>query len=242
MFTSVDKASNNLSFICKSYYLKNIEDELNNTSTYELSDKTEENIVKEHIRFCHKFNIKVNDRILPFLHMIPKFHKHTLDFRYIAAGKRSSSKELSKILSAAFKIIDNTLKYSDNFEFKFKNTSGYWIVKNKDTTLSILNYLNNSSTADAYSINSFDFKKLYTNLPHDKVIAKISELIVKAFSEKKVEYINISKKFRASWSNKGRGHWALKKDDIVEMFTFLINNIYVKFGNTVYIQTIGIPM
>ena len=40
----------------------------------ELSDLTEDDIVKTHIRFCTKFNIEVPDRILPFVHMLPKFH------------------------------------------------------------------------------------------------------------------------------------------------------------------------
>ena len=56
-----------------------------------------------------------------------------------------------------FKLIDRTLKYSDNFQFKFKDTSGYWIVKNKDEQVSVLDYLNNCRLAK--SINSFDFKK-----------------------------------------------------------------------------------
>ena len=86
--TSVDKASNNISFICKKFYLENIENELSTTNTYSLSTETEEDIVRGHIRFCSKFNIPVSDRFLPFLHMIPKFHKKIMDYRYIAAGAR----------------------------------------------------------------------------------------------------------------------------------------------------------
>ena len=113
--------------------------------------------------------------------MLPKFHKPVIDFRYIAAGKKSSTKTLSKLLSSVFKLLDKTLKYMDNFKFKFKNTSGYWIAKNKDDCLSALNYLNNATYAN--TIASFDFKKLYTNLPHDKVISKISDLITRCFNE-----------------------------------------------------------
>ena len=65
---------------------------------------------------------------LPFMHMIPKFHKPTLDFRYIAAGTKCSTKPLAKILTGVFKLIDRTLKYSDNFQFKFKDTSGLRIL------------------------------------------------------------------------------------------------------------------
>ena len=51
IMSGVDKVNNNISFTCKKYYLDNIEHELNHTSTYELSDLTEDDIVKTHIRF-----------------------------------------------------------------------------------------------------------------------------------------------------------------------------------------------
>ena len=176
------------------------------------------------------------------MHMIPKFHKRTLDFCYIAAGTKCSTKykPLAKILTGVFKLIDRTLKYSDNLQFKFKDTSGYWIVKNKDEQVSVLNYLNNCRLAK--SINSFDFKKLYTNIPHDKVIEKVSDLIKRCFDEKKVKYINVSANFKASWSDDSKLKWSLQYDDILELFRFLINNIYVKFRGNVYRQVVGIPM
>ena len=240
VITGIDKAQNNLSFICRYYYLKNLEEELSTTKTYIPSDKSEDEIVKEHALFCKKYNIPVSDFTVPFMHMIPKFHKPQLDFRYIAAGTKCSTKPLAKILSGVFKLIDKTLKYSDNFKFKFKNTSGYWIVKNKDEQVSVLDFLNNSSSAK--SVNSFDFKKLYTNIPHDKVIGKLSDLIKRCFDDKKVKYINVSKNFKASWSDKTRLNWSLSFDDIIELFKYLIDNIYVKFRGSIFKQIVGIPM
>ena len=93
----VDKAKNNISFICKKYYLENIRSELERTNTYEFCDKSEEDIVKDHIKFYSKFKIDVNDKVLPFIHMLPKFHKDVIDFRYIAPGIKSSTKQLFKI-------------------------------------------------------------------------------------------------------------------------------------------------
>ena len=45
----------------------------------------------------------------------------------------------------------------DNYKFKFKGSSGYWIVKNKEAVTSKLNYLNNMRYAR--SVSSFDLKK-----------------------------------------------------------------------------------
>ena len=240
IMTGVDKAKNNISFICKKYYLNKIKSELESTSTYVSCDRSEEDIVKDHIRFCSKFDIDIKDRLLPFIHMVPKFHKRTIDFRYIAAGIKSSTKTLSKILSGVFSLVDKTIMRMDNYKFKFKGSSGYWIVKNKEAVTSKLNYLNNMRYAR--SVSSFDFKKLYTNLPNDKVIEKITDLVNRSFLDKKVEYISVNDKYKASWSAKKKGKWSLTIDNIIEMFKFLMNNIFVKFGRKIYQQVIGIPM
>ena len=36
--------------------------------------------------------------------------------------------------------------------------------------------------------------------------------------------------------------WSFNKNDIVELLTYLMNNIYVKFRGKIYKQVIGIPM
>ena len=66
-------------------------------------------------------------------------------------------------------------------------------------------------------------------MPHNKVIEKISDLVNICFIDKKVEFINVDSKFKASWSSKKKGKWSFNKNDIVELFTYLMNNLYVKF-------------
>ena len=41
--------------------------------------------------------------------MIPKFHKPIIDFRYIVADIKSSTKQLSKLLSVVLTLVDNKL-------------------------------------------------------------------------------------------------------------------------------------
>ena len=105
VITGVDKASNNISFICKKYYLDNILHELSSTATYTSLPRNINDIIRDQINFCSKFKIPVSDNTLPFLHMFPKFHKTPIDFRYIAAGTRSSLKPLSKILSGVLSCV-----------------------------------------------------------------------------------------------------------------------------------------
>ena len=225
--TGVDKAKNNISFICKKYYLNNIKSEFESTSTYYVScDRSEEDIVKDHIRFCSKYDIDIKDRSLPFIQMVPKFYKRTIEI--YCSRITSSTKTLSKILSGVLSLVDKTIMRMDNYKFKFKGSSGYWIVKNKEAVTSKLNYLNN--VRYSRSVSSFEFKKLYTNLSNDKVKEKIIDLVNRSFLDKKVEYINVNDKYKASWSAKKKGKWSLTIDNIIEMFKFLINNIFVKFG------------
>ena len=127
----------------------------------------------------------------------------------------------------------------DNFKFKFKNTSGYWVAKNKDYTLFNLNYLNNS----ARSVYSFDFKNVYTNLHHGTVIEKINDLLERCFKDKKAEFICINKSYFASWSSAAKKNcWTLKRGELKELFSFVLDNIYVKFRGKIYNQVVGIPM
>ena len=160
--------------------------------------------------------------------------------QYIAAGVKSSTKVLSKILSGVFKLLGTTLKYLDNFNFKFLNASGYWIVDNKDRVTSNLNYLNNACSATAKSVYSFDFKNFYTNLPHDKLIEKLSYLIKLCFKEKNLDFTNTH--LKARWSGVNKTKWSFTCSDLIDMFKFLMDNIYVKFRGVIYRQVIGIPM
>ena len=242
VLTGIDKASNNVSIICKKFYAETIEKELENTKTYIPVAMNESEVVSNHVKFCRKFDIEVtNDHFkLPFIHMLPKFHKPKLDFRYIAAGVKSSTKCLAKILSSVLTLIDNDCKRLDKYRFKFKGTAGYWVVKNKTEVVSKLNYLNRSRSAN--TVTSFDFKKLYTNLPHDQVIDRISLLIKKCFEDRGVQYIKISDSFKANWTSVLKHKWTFNEEQLIEMFSFLMNNIYVNFRGRVYKQVIGIPM
>ena len=82
--TGLDKAQNNISFILKILKMNFLAQ----------IHKSENEIVRENVTFCKKDNISIEDFVVPFMHMILKFHKPTLDFRYIAASTKCASKLL----------------------------------------------------------------------------------------------------------------------------------------------------
>ena len=96
------------------------------------------------------------------------------------------------------------------------------------------------------SIKAFDFSTLYTTITHTLLKSKIKELNQRCFSQKNGEQ-------RYQYLDAGRykycfvkSHWkannTYKQDEIIQMFNFLIDNIFVLFGGRVLQQVIGIPM
>ena len=109
---SCDKASNNIVFVCKSYYYEYLIKELdihNNTSdntTYKPTSFDKDEILANHRSFMTSLNIPSGKESedLTYLYWIPNLHKTPYKERCIAGSSTCSTKELSihltKILSA----------------------------------------------------------------------------------------------------------------------------------------------
>ena len=114
----IDKAANNVAFICKRFYLQVILDELglvgSSSSTYtNINNSTPDSIIKQHQKdMFDKFNITVNEEMstLPDIYWIPKLHKTPVKFRFIIASKRCTTKTLSKDLSSIFSLFQRQIE------------------------------------------------------------------------------------------------------------------------------------
>ena len=88
-------------------------------------------------------------------------------------------------------------------------------------------------------------KRLYTNIPHDKLRDSITFVLDEAFSIKDGHpFIRINKK-SASWRcqlPKSTKLLYLTKDDIKDMFSYLLDNIHMFYRSKIFRQIIGIPM
>ena len=93
----IDKASNNIAFICKAFYIKRILDEVGVTDlpsdTYKICDKDIQNIVHNNVQICDKFRLKVEEgyETLPIIYWMPKMQKIPSDDRFIVASSKCSS-------------------------------------------------------------------------------------------------------------------------------------------------------
>ena len=142
--------------------------------------------------------------------------------------------------------MSKTLKKHCRYKCKFLNTKAYWIIDNAADIHKDIEKINIRHKAK--SINSYDFAQLYTNIPHDKLRESIKFVLAEAFQIKDSEdselYIKINKK-NATWSRKlpkKSKLLHLDKDQIMKMFNYLMDNIYLFYRTEIYRQIIGIPM
>ena len=108
-----DKASNNVVFICKTYYYSCLQKELiddNNVDTSAIF--TKEEILTNHLSALSSFGINTldDDADLPSLYWIPKLHKDPYKQRSIAGSAKCSTKSLSKLLTTILTTVKDGLK------------------------------------------------------------------------------------------------------------------------------------
>ena len=193
----IDKAANNVSFICKRFYVEVILKEIGvlgqGNDTYLHIDSTKEEIINENIRYSEKLKFEMcdKDESLPITYWIPKKHKTPTGKRFIIASKNCSTKKLSTAVSNVFKMIFHQV---ENFHVNAKFLSNYnkfWVLQNCNPVLESLNRINKKRNAK--SMSTFDFSTLYTKIPHNLLIKELSDIIDFFFEGGGSKFISISK-------------------------------------------------
>ena len=245
-----DKASNNVVFICKTYYYSCLQKELidNNdvdSSTYQRTDFTKEEILVNHRSVLTSFGVNTQDENvdLPSLYWIPKLHKDPYKQRFIAGSAKCSTKPLSILLTSILTTVKDGLKKYCDVIYSRSGINQMWILKNSKE---LLENLNSNSLASVHSIKTYDFSTLYTTIPHSKLKSRLTELIRNAFrfknGKKRYEYIVVGYKSTYFVKDHSEAKNKYTEDDIVRMLEFLIDNIFVECGGVIFQQVIGIPM
>jgi hypothetical protein len=205
---------------------------------------TEDEIIKAHVEEYPKFKLNPDPEAdnLPILYWIPKLHKKPYKARFIANSKSCSTKRLSVILTSCLTEIK---AHWQRYSLKTYEQSGinyFWSIKNSNEFLSKLDkkqhYVN--------SISTYDFSTLYTTLPHGLIKTKLFNLISRTFGREisknnnKVICCNTKKAFFSYDKNDNYINWTC--EDVCNALEFLIDNIFVRLGNDIYRQIVGIPM
>ena len=116
-----------------------------------------------------------------------------------------------------------------------------WILKNSKD---LLDNLKSRSFCQVSSIKPFDCSTQYTTLPHDKLKTRLNETIHKAFSHRnygsKFVVLGFNSTYFSSKIQKGKTCYS--EEQVISKMEFLIDNIFVFFGGTLFQQVVGIPM
>ena len=92
-------------------------------------------------------------------------------------------------------------------------------------------------------MNTWDFSTLYPSLPHAQLKKQLHDLLERVFNSKGKSFIDTNN-FRTFWANdKTSTRFAyFSYRELGLAIDLLIDNIYVRFGSSVFWQVIGIPM
>ena len=167
-----------------------------------------------------------------------KKKKKTYKARFIANSSSCTTTELSKLLTSCFTTIKkHVIKYCEKvYERSGKNL--FWSIKN---SCEVLNKLK-SRGFRASSLSTYDFSTLYTTLPHNLIKDKLVDLIERTFQREGSLYIACNDKNAFFTSDAVRNYKLWSCQNVCEALTFLLDNIYIRFGSKLYRQIVGIPM
>ena len=246
----VDKASNNFAIICKTFYIEVLKKELgvinkndiNGNAVYQPCSFTEEVFYKQQELENKQLGnvLEEDNKYVPLLYWTSKQHKNPYKFRFIAGASHCTNKTISLELSLALRCIKNHFKNYCNVIKKNNGLSYFWSI---DNSMEFLQKINDIDLAD--SVETYDFSTLYTNLPLCNIYDSLEKLIIKMFknSGSSSILVNASRR-KAFWSqNSSRtGYTVYTIDRLLDALKFVLFNTYVKFGDTIFKQILGIPM
>ena len=168
-------------------------------------------------------------------------HKTPYKHRFIAGSRCCTTKPLSQLLT---KCLQEIKKLQENYCKAIYNNTGInrmWILKN---SASLLETLKNEDLGKVTHISTWDFSTLYITIPQKDLKDRICRLIKFAFKKNDIKYIIVSERYayfsRTESEKEGCISWTCS--EFCKVFEFLIDNIYVKFGDDIFQQTLGIPM
>jgi hypothetical protein len=211
-------------------------------------DKTYVPVIKESLSSLlsrHKRFMKANSiedaKDVPFLYWIPKMHKKPYSKqRYIAASAHCSTKPLSAILTKCLKLVEKQHRIIGQRYFTNHGINPMWIVDNSTAVHNMLADLNRKKKVR--SIRTYDFSTLYTSIPHKQLKTRMSLVIEDAFKASGKPFISVYNN-DARWTTSPKETTlSLDCKKFVRLLNWLIDNIFVTFGDKLFRQKIGIPM
>ena len=226
----IDKAANNVSFICKRFYAETLLKEFgiigNSSKTYQKIHDNKTSIVNKFVQDIKSlFSLVVNDsmKVLPTPYWLPKMHKTPIGSRFIIASKYCAIKEISKKVTAAFKLIYKAVECYHQKSQHYSGINSFWVIQNNSSVINAINKLGKRNAAK--SINTYDFSTLYTNIPHDKLIQTLNFVVDFAFKGRTQSKISVNNHNDARWCKSSK-HFTFTITSLKKALEYVILNCF----------------
>ena len=241
----IDKADNNISIICKRFYVMRLLKEVgalgNPDPTYEISNINPADLINDDVILCERFSLTLDEgqKTLPIMYWTPKMHYTPSRARFIVSSAKCSTKPISQVVSNAFKLIFKQIQnFHDQSKF-YKNYNRFWVIDNSKPLIERLDVINTRKKAKY--ISTFDFSTLYTKLPHDDLLHVLNSHIDFVFDGGTSKYLGFSEN-KVFWKRKPTKKQSISRFQLKALVKHLITRTYFIVGNLIIRQSIGIPM
>ena len=241
-----DKAGNNIIFVCKYYYIRTLLEELginsgtNLNSTYINQVNTVDELIQTHATtLADVLQLQQKEKNLPQIYWIPKLHKTPYKARFIAGSRSCTTTRLSKLITECLKLVrSHCTAYCKTIRER-TGVNSIWIINN---SLDVIRTLEEKQLSLTH-VSTWDFSTLYTSLPYARVENQLHDLLERVFHTKGKSFV-ATNYFRTFLTNDRMSmrYTYFSRRELYLAIDFLIDNIYVRFGSSVFRQVTGIPM
>ena len=172
----------------------------------------------------------------------PNRNQNSSPYTIDADARVCTTKTLSTILTGCLQVIKDKRMAYCNVIYKTTGVNQMWILKNSKE---LLEKFDLAKFSKAKCISTWDFSTLYTSIPHRahrQLKKQLFAPIRNTMSKSKYSVMNYRSNKCFLGSKSYDSYMSFTCDDLCDMLSFLINNIYVIFGDTIMRQVIGIPM
>ena len=238
VFIATDKASNNITVVCKKHYMNILDNEILNSGNFVEMNNNADSIIENQSNFLKRFNL-IPSKNIPFLFWTAKLHKNPTSHRFITSGRNCTTQPLSINIGYCLKEILNIIRSNSKFHRKKTGINTCFIIDNREQVTNFMKHCNQKK--NVHSVSTFDFKTLYTSIPLDKLKSKLALVIRRAFNSRNKKFICVTGK-RASLCDNKKSSFSLSVHQLIECVNFIIDHSFIVYKGKIFKQCIGIPM
>jgi hypothetical protein len=236
--------------VCKQLYLAKLEEQISDTAVFEQVKETREEILKRHEAANKRWSCDHFNR-LPYLYGVFKPTKR--NFRWIAGTskeadprpKKPGEKEkprasvyaIARRAVGILRVVMDTLRMISSERHRVEGIRTCWYVESLEEVAMQLRRL--PEEVWRQPMRTVNFTTMYTNLPHDELLAKVRSAVAEAWDFHKERTGSTPLLGEEGW-NTGVETYTL--EEVMEILRFLVTNSFVCNGGHVRKQVRGIPM